>query len=330
VIQNGEIVKARGYGFTDKTHRVPVTTATLFQAASISKAVSAMGALRLVQEDKVSLDADINSALRSWKVPENSFTKEKKPTLRGILTHTAGFNLHGFTGYAEGDPVPTLMQVLEGVSPAYPSESGIRVESVPGAKWKYSGGGYTVMQQMVIDVSGKSFPDFMNDTVLKPFGMTSSTFEQPLPDAMRILAATGHNPMGNPTRGLWRVHPEMAAAGLWTTPSDLARFVIGIQQQLTGAANPVLSKAMMEVMLTKQEKACFLCRSDDALGLFIDGNKKTLRFSHGGSNLGFDSMMIGFANTGQGAVLMINANDDSSRIWDDIFKEIAREFGWPS
>jgi CubicO group peptidase (beta-lactamase class C family) len=330
IIQNGMIVKAKGYGFTDRNRKTPVTTATLFQAGSISKSVSAMSAMRLVQEGKLSLDADVNTALRSWKVPDNPFTKEKKPTLRGILNHTAGFNMHGFTGYVEGDRIPTLLQVLEGVQPAYPSESGIRIESVPGSTWRYSGGGYTVMQQLLIDVTGKSFPQFMFDAVLKPLGMMNSTFEQPLPALLKATAASGHNPMGNPTRGLWRVHPEMAAAGLWTTPSDLARFVIGIQEQLAGTANPVLSQTMTEMMLTRQPKACFFCRSDDALGVFIDGKNETLRFSHDGSNLGFESRMVGFAHTGQGAIMMININDDFSKIWGDIFKAIAQEYHWPS
>jgi len=330
IIQNGTIVKAKGYGFTDKSRKTPVTTTTLFQAGSISKSVSAMSAMRLVQEGRLSLDADVNLALRSWKVPDNQYTKGKKPTLRGILNHTAGFNMHGFTGYVEGDPIPTLLQILKGVSPAYPSESGIHIESVPGSTWRYSGGGYTVMQQLIIDVTGQSFPQFMMDAVLNPLGMTNSTFEQPLPVSLRAMAATGHNPMGNPTRGLWRVHPEMAAAGLWTTPSDLAHFAIGIQQQLSGAANPVLSQMMTEMMLTRQPKACFFCRSDDALGVFIDGNSRTLRFSHDGSNLGFESRMVGFFHTGQGAIMMININDDFSKIWGDIFNAIAQEYHWPS
>jgi CubicO group peptidase (beta-lactamase class C family) len=285
--------------------------------------------MRLVQEGKLSLDGDINSVLRSWKVPDSQLTKEKKPTLRGILSHTAGFNMHGFGGYVADEPIPTLLQVLEGAPPANPSDSGIRIESVPGSKWSYSGGGYIVMQQMMIDVTGRSFPDIMHDAVLKPLGMTNSTYEQPLPDALKPLAATGHNAEGNPLRGLWRVHPEMAPAGLWTTPSDLARFVIGIQQHLAGTANPVLSAAMTKVMLTKQEKVCLLfCRNDDALGVFMDGSKKTLQFSHDGRNLGFDSLMVGFANTGQGAIIMINANDNSG-VLDKVMKAIAKEYRWP-
>jgi CubicO group peptidase (beta-lactamase class C family) len=290
--------------------------------------VAAMGALRLVQEGRLSLDVDVNSVLHSWKVPDSELTKVKKPTLRGILSHTAGFNVHGFNGYVEGNPIPTLLEVLRDVPPAYPSQSGIRIETVPGTKWSYSGGGYLVMQQMLMDVSGKSFPSFMHDAVLDPLRMKSSTFEQPLPSELRPLAATGYDPTGNSLQGLWRVYPEMAAAGLWTTPSDLAQFVIAIQRQLSGAANPVLSQPMMTTMLTTAGKACFLCRSDDALGLFIDGKNKTLQFSHDGGNLGFESKMLGFTNTGQGAVIMINANDDSG-LMDKVMKAIAKEYRWP-
>ncbi|HWB59392.1 MAG TPA: serine hydrolase domain-containing protein, partial [Chthoniobacteraceae bacterium] len=189
IIDGGKIVKARGYGFTDKGGSKPVTPDTLFQAGSVSKSLAALGALHLVEAGKLSLDADVNTELRSWKLPDNEFTRDKKVTLRLILSHSAGITVHGFAGYAAGAPVPTLLEVLDGARPA--NSAPIRVDTVPGTAWRYSGGGYTVMQQMMIDASGKPFAEYMRDTVLAPLGMTASTFEQPLPEKMAALAATG-------------------------------------------------------------------------------------------------------------------------------------------
>ncbi len=169
IIQDGKIVKATGYGMTEKGGDAPVTTSTLFQAGSISKSVAGLGALRLVEQGKLTLDEDVNTRLVTWKVPENAFTKEKKVTLRGLLSHTAGLTVHGFPGYATDEPVPTIVQVLDGAKPA--NTRPIRVDVPPGSKWRYSGGGYTVMQQMIIDVTGKPFPPFMQESVLGPLGM---------------------------------------------------------------------------------------------------------------------------------------------------------------
>src|SRR5262249_16319368 len=152
IIQDGKIVKAKGYGVTEKGGKTPITTTTLFQAGSISKAVAAMGALHLVEQGKLMLDEDVNSRLTSWKVPENEFTKDKKVTLRGILSHSAGLTVHGFPGYAVDSPFPTLVQILDGEKPA--NTQAIRVDILPGSRWRYSGGGYTIMQQMILDVAG--------------------------------------------------------------------------------------------------------------------------------------------------------------------------------
>jgi len=317
IIQDGKIVKAKGFGFTDRSCQTAVTPGTLFQAGSISKAVAAVGVLRLVQEGRLSLDTDVNAYLRSWKVPENKFTKEQKVTLRRILSHTAGLTVHGFLGYATNGPVPTLLAVLDGTTPA--NSPAIRVDMVPGTKWRYSGGGYTVMQQMVIDVIGKPFPDFMSQTVLKPLGMTNSTYEQPLPQRMAGADAAGYRANGEAVPGRWRVHPELAAAGLWTTASDLARFALGIQQSLAGDSNTVLSQATTRLMLTN-------AKDGDGLGLFVDGTGEALRFSHGGRNMGFDSFLIAYAGIGKGAVIMMNANESwASRT---IVNAIAKEYAW--
>ena len=319
VVQDGRIVKVQGYGFADKEAKIPVTPATLFQAGSISKSVAAAAMLHLVQEGKLSLDTDVNTQLRTWKVPENEFTKKEKVTLRRLLSHSAGLTIHGFGGYATNAPIPTLVQVLDGVKPPANS-SPVRVNIIPGAKWRYSGGGYCVAQQLAIDATDRPFPEFMRDTVLTPFGMTNSTYEQPLPLAMRAQAATGYFENGEPLRGRWHIYPEMAAAGLWTTASDLARFTIGIQQALTGQTNPVLTQATAKLMLTEQIDR-------DGLGVFLDGHGKALRFAHDGRDLGFDSFMLAYAESGKSVVILMNQNSES-RIARGIVNVVAKQYGW--
>jgi CubicO group peptidase (beta-lactamase class C family) len=319
IIDDGKIIKAQGYGFTDKSGKTPITTSTLFQAGSISKSVAAMGALRLIDQGRLSLDEDVNVKLRTWKVPENEFTRIEKVTLRRILSHSAGLTVHGFPGYAVGRSLPTVVQVLDGEKPA--NTPAIRVDFVPGSKWRYAGGGYTVMQQLLIDVTGQPFPEFMQQSVLKPLGMAHSTFEQPLPEGWAASTATGCDQKGMEIKGRWHIYPEMAAAGLWTTASDLARFAIGIQQSLAGKANPVISPTMTRLMLTVQ-------KGHDGLGVFITSSGKNLQFDHGGRDAGFDAEMKACAETGQGAVIMINANDDSQAL-NKIVDVIAKEYHWP-
>ena len=320
IIQEGKIVKAKGYGFADTNNQSTVTPETLFQAGSISKSVAALGALRLVEQGRLSLDEDVNTKLLTWKLPESKFTKDKRVTLRGILSHSAGLTVHGFPGYEVGKPVPTLVQVLDGTKPA--NTAAIRVDFVPGAKWRYAGGGYTLMQQLMIDVTGKQFPDFMHEAVLKPLGMTNSTYEQPLPKDLEPTTATGYYRNGEPVKGRWHVYPEMAAAGLWTTASDLARFAIGVQQSLAGKSDSMISQAMARQMLSNQKDM-------DGLGVFLHGEGETLRFFHAGRDEGFDATMVAYAETGQGAVVMINANDDSGAN-QRVLEAIAQEYDWPN
>jgi CubicO group peptidase (beta-lactamase class C family) len=318
VIDGGKIVKARGYGFTELGGSTPVTTETLFQAGSISKPVSALGALLLVEKGKLSLDEDVNRKLKSWKVPENDFTKRTPVTLRTLLTHTAGLTVHGFPGYAVSAGKPTLVQVLNGERPA--NTPAIRVDIPVGSKWRYSGGGYTVMQQLVQDVTGQPFPDYMRSAVLSKLGMTASTFEQPLPPPKRALAATGYYPGGRAVPEKWHVYPEMAAAGLWTTASDLARYAIGVQSAYAGKPGSILSRETARAMLSLQAE-------NWGLGPSVEGAGSGLRFSHGGRDEGFDAHFVAYAETGQGAAVMINANDNSP-VLARILELVAKEYGW--
>ena len=302
IIKDGKIAVARGYGVTDDSSKTPVTTATLFQAGSISKPVSALGALHLVEAGTLSLDDNVNDKLRSWKVPDNRFTATEKVTLRRLLSHNAGLTVHGFPGYDVADRVPTVVQVLDGAPPA--NTAPVRVDTTPGAIWRYSGGGFTVMQLMVTDVTGQPFPQFLQKTVLGPAGMTSSSFEQPLPNAMAARTAAGYYADGSPVRGRWHVYPEMAAAGLWTTPTDLAKWAIEVQETLAGRGHGIISPATARQFVTEQ-------KGGSGLGVGVQGSGRSLRFSHGGRDEGFDALLEAGAETGDGVAIMINANDNS-------------------
>ena len=280
---------------------------------------SGRGPLKLVEAGTLSLDGNVNDKLTTWKVPDNGFTGTEKVTLKRILSHTTGLTVHGFGGYEVGTPVPTLTQILDGAPPA--NSPPVRVDTTPGAFWRYSGGGYTVMQLMMDDVTGQPFEQWMATNVIGPFGMAQSSFQQPPSAGMAPFVAAGQYAPGTPVPGRFHLYPEMAAAGLWTTASDLGRFIIAIQQAYAGTANPVISQAMTREMLTN-------VKSDDGLGVFLDATSDKLLFFHGGRDDGFDAYMGGFAETGQGVAIMINANDNSGMM-RRIYEFIAREYGWP-
>ncbi|MGO9257630.1 MAG: serine hydrolase [Bryobacteraceae bacterium] len=317
VIHDGKIEWARGFGVT-RIGGPPVTPDTLFQAASISKPVTAMAVLRLVESGKLSLDTDVNQYLKSWKVPANSFTERTKVTIRELLTHTAGLTVHGFPGYASDVPVPTLVEVLNGEKPA--NSPPIRVDTEPGTIWRYSGGGYVVAQQLVQDVTGEPFPKLMHDTVLAPIGMTRSTYEQPLSKDRLAEVATPYRGDGQPVPGGPHVYPEMAPAGLWTTPSDLARYAIEVQKSLSGASNHVLSAAMVRQMLTPG-------LNHQGLGPGLGGSAKHPFFEHGGANEGYRCNLLAY-DDGDGVVIMTNG-DNGGQLASEIQRSVAREYGWP-
>jgi CubicO group peptidase (beta-lactamase class C family) len=315
IIQDGRI-DARAYGVI-AAGGAPVTTATLFQAGSISKPVAAVGAMRLVEQGRLSLDQDVNARLSSWKVPQNEFTRTEKVTLRRLLSHTAGLTVSGFPGYPAAERIPSVADVLDGRGNTAP----IRVNVVPGTTWRYSGGGYTVMQQLVSEAAGKPFAHYMNESVLVPAGMTSSTYQQPPPANLAARGATAHSADRSAVAGNWHVYPELAAAGLWTTPTDLARFAIEIQHALAGTSTKLISQATARQMLTVE-------MSDYALGFAVTGTGTARTFGHNGRNRGFDAAMRAFAESGRGVVIMINANDNST-LMNRIVQFVGRKYNWP-
>jgi CubicO group peptidase (beta-lactamase class C family) len=317
VIHGGKLQWARGFGVS-KTGGPPVTPSTLFQAASISKPVTALGALRLVQMGKLDLDANVNEYLKTWKIPTNTFTDQKPVTLRELLSHTTGTTVHGFPGYASDAPVPNLQQILDGRPPA--NSAAIRVDVVPGTLWRYSGGGYVVVQQLLEDVTAEPFAKLMQDTVLRRTGMTRSTYTQPLPQSRLAEVAMPHGLAGAPIKGGPHVYPEMAPAGLWTTPSDLARFAMELQRSLQGHSNRVLSKSMTQQMLTTGLGGW-------GLGLHIGHGGQQAYFEHGGANEGYRCQLMAY-NSGDGAVIMTNG-DNGGELTQELRRTIAHEYAWP-
>ncbi len=317
VVHNGLFKWAKGYGLAEAGGGRKVTNDTLFQAASISKPVAAMGALRLVQEGKLDLDKDVNTYLRSWKVPSSPAAKGKPVTLRGLLSHSAGLNVHGFGGYTAGAPRPTLRQVLDGQRPA--NSPPVRIGWEPGVKVQYSGGGYCVVQQLIEDVTGKPFPAAMKALVLDRIGMTASTYEQPIPAARADRTASGHGADGAPIAGRWHVYPEMAAAGLWTTPTDLIHFGTELAKSAHGRSNRVLNLRMAGQMLTKQK---------GSFGLGVVLSKEGARgFMHNGANDGFRSLMI-VLDSGEGAVILANG-ENGDKLHGEVLQTIMKVYGWP-
>jgi CubicO group peptidase (beta-lactamase class C family) len=317
VIEGGKIAWARGYGVRDLNGKELVDAQTVFQAASISKPVSAVAALKLVELGKLNLDEDVNNKLTSWKVPENEFTGQEKVTLRRILTHRAGLSTPGFPGYPVGEPVPTTLQVLDGLKPA--NTPAVRVDALPQSQTRYSGGGFTVMQQLIEDADGKPFAQALQELVLKPIGMTRSAFTQPLAGLLATNAVSGHSD-GKVIPGKFRVHPELAAAGMWTTPTDLARFAIELQQAAAGKSTRLLSRAMAQEMLKSQG-------DEWGLSVVLEGKAAQQRFMHRGANYGFNCLMMGFKESGAGIVVMANS-DSGNALIEEVVRAVANEYGW--
>lgn len=320
VFENGRIEWSRGWGMADVAEGRRVDTETRFQAASISKPVAAAGALALVTLGQISLDDDINRHLTSWKLPANEFTAKEKLTLAHLLSHTGGVTVSGFRGYAADEAAPTLLQLLDGVKPA--NSAPIRVDIPVGTRWRYAGGGYSIAQLAIQEVTKKPFADALRELVLEPLGMSRSTFVQPLPAALASKAATGYRASGDPIAGRWHTYPEQAAAGLWTTPGDLARFAIAIQQMAAGtSAMPIMSRAIAGRMLK--------ARIDDyGLGVGLTGVGPAAQFGHGGSNAGFRCQLVAFKDRASGVVVMTNS-DRGGAIVQEIIRGVAREYGWP-
>lgn len=320
VIHDFEVHWAKGYGVADVETGAPVDTETLFQAASISKPVAAMAVLKAVQDGRFSLDDDINDVLASWTLPGGGFTRERPVTPRTLTSHTSGLgDGFGFPGYAPGEAVPTTVQILEGRAPS--NVGRVFMERAPLTAMKYSGGGVTLMELALSDAVGRPFAEIAREWVLEPVGMRQSTFQQPLPPERDRNAARAHDGAGRAMGPKWHVYPERAAAGLWTTAGDLARFAVEVQRTAAGMSSRVLSRATVQEMLSP------VGVGDYAVGFAIRKEGQGWYFQHGGSNFGFRALLVGHKAKGYGLAVMTNGSRGGA-VAQEILERVQRAYGW--
>jgi CubicO group peptidase (beta-lactamase class C family) len=312
VLRDGEIEWAKAYGLADVTEGRKMTTETMLLAASISKPVSATRVHQLVEEGIVHLDSNINNYLSSWKLPDNKFTVTEKVTPGRILSHTAGLTVWGFPGYDKGDYIPTIQEILDGQG----NTDSVRVYKVPGESWQYSGGGYTILQLMITDLEKRSYPDLMQEKVLDPLGMTQSTYANPLPEEYHGIAATGYRNDRKEVEGKWPIYPEMAAAGLWTTPSQLILWSKEMQKIYQSQTDGLLQAETVNEMVTPG-------LNNSGLGPMTD----EYRFGHDGADEGFRCRMMAWKDTSVAFVVMINS--DNFDIIPEITMSITQAYNLP-
>ncbi len=321
VIHNFEVHWARGYGIADAATGRRVDARTRFQAASISKPVTALAVMRLVQDARFTLDDDINATLRSWRVPDSEFTRTQKLTWRSLLSHTSGADDgFGFPGYKPDAPRPTLMQILNGESPT--NVRAVTFARPPYARFKYSGGGTTIVQLALTDLTQRDFATWMHEMVLAPLGMTNSSFAQPAPDSLHAHLAHAHSVQGRRMGDApWHVYPEQSAAGLWTTAEDLARFVIELRRAARGPRGTLLTQAAAREMLTPVGTGPF------GVGPMLSYRGEGWYFHHSGGNWGFSANVEGHVRHGYGLVVMTNGGL-GGRVINELTERVSRLYGW--
>ncbi len=322
VIRDFEIHWAKGYGVADVETGAGVDTETLFQAASISKPVAAMASLKAVQDGLFSLDDDVNDILESWALDGGDLTRLHPVTPRSLMSHASGLgDGFGFPGYEPGDPLPSVVQILDGREPS--NVGPVLMERPPMTFMEYSGGGVTVQQLALSDARGRPFEEIVRADVLEPIGMGRSTFEQPLPPSLDGNAARAHDENGRSMGPKWHVYPELAAAGLWTTPSDLARFAIEVQRSVAGASGRVLSRAMAQEMVNPVGVGPY------AVGFSVGQIGEGWYFRHGGSNWGFRATLLAHKVKGYGLVVMTNGSRGGP-LMAEVARRIQEAYEWDS
>jgi len=324
VIHNGEIAWTKAYGVMDKESQTPVTTQTLFQAAATSMPVTAYGALRLVEEKKLSLDENINSYLKSWKVPENDFTKEKKVTIKNILNHSAGIHPRGTGRYSINETIPTLVEILNGTPPAI--NEPITVNKEPGESVRFAYASYVPIQQMMLDVDGKTFPEIMHELVLQPLEMNNSTFNQSLTAAQLKKVATGYLQDGTMVEGRRKIYPALASNGLWTTAEDYAKFLSNVQQTLKGKSTKGLSKELTELMGTPYGVSNSGWSFTLGLGFQLFNRNDDIYLRHHGWNTGFYAEIMAHRDKGYGVVVMTNSTFPDFNA--EVIRAVAQVYDW--
>jgi len=320
LINDFQIEWARGYGLLQAGGSDPVTVETLFQAASIGKPIVSAAALKFVENGDLELDRDAGHYLVSWELPETEYTAVEKVTLRRLLSHTAGITVEWFPGYGSGADIPDLTQILAGVPPA--NTPPVLVDLVPGTQFRYSGGGFMVVQQILEDTAGQPLQVILQEEIFQPSGMNNSTFISPLPEDLENKAASGHLEDGSIIPGRWHIYPEMGSgASMWSTPSDLAKFAIQIMKSYLGEEKSILSQEMAQQMLTPHSEGRGL---DFELG---DDGGDRFYFLHPGGNHGFKSILVAYPERGQGLVIMTNG-ENGDQLWREILNSVSVEYGF--
>ncbi|MET0463363.1 MAG: serine hydrolase domain-containing protein [Chitinophagaceae bacterium] len=317
VIDNYQIVWAKGYGYADKKENRKVTTHTLFEPGSISKSLNAVGILQLAQQGKLDLYQDINQYLSNWKFPYDTVSHGRKITTAQLLSHTAGLSVHGFPGYHRDSAIAGVTDILDGRAPS--NTEAVRSFTEPGQQSRYSGGGILITQQMLTDLTKQSYEQYMYEHVFRPLGMTNSSYYQPPPVSQRKNLATGYKPNGNEVPGKYFIYPEKAAAGLWTTPTDLCKYIIEIQLAYQGKSSKLLNQEMVKLHLTPY-------KNDIALGTYIQNRNGEKYFDHTASNEGFTGVFIAGLTNGKGAVVF--ANSDDGNLMFEVINSVALVYNW--
>lgn len=319
VFDDRRILWTRQHGVLEAGSGRKVDDQTVFQASSISKMAAALVVLRLVREGRLDLDGDIAPRLAAWRLPDTPFTAREKVTVRRLLSHRAGVTVHGFAGYGPGEPLPTTVQILAGAVPA--NNPPVTVDTVPGSAWRYSGGGYMILQQLVEEATGRPFAEVARRTLLEPAGMAASRYDRPLPAAAWRNAARGHDADGAPLPSGAMVFPELSPAGLWSTPADLARMAIALNADWSGRADRLMGRALAREMLTVQS-------GDWGLGVDLTALPGELSVSHVGTNPGYQAYLVFSPGRRQGLAVMTNGASQSG-FFLEIVMAVAREYGWP-
>lgn len=318
LINDGEIEWVAGYGVKEAGTSRPVSAETVFQAGSIAKPVVAVAAMRMRDAGLIDLDEDIQTYLNEYVLPEGEHNPANPVTFRNLLSHTAGTTPGGYLGYDRGDPIPSDLQIVQGLPPANSPE--VRVVTAPGTELAYSGGGYTIVQIAIHDVTGSAFERALDDWVLSLLDMTRSTYEQPLPDDMEEHVARGHASDGTVVPGGWRVHPEKAAAGLWSTAADLATFAVELRRAYVGEGSLLEHDSAVE-LLTEQ-------RDGHAFGFVLQSHGENVTVSHAGGTVGYQAAMTMDLGTGDGAVIMTNS-DRGMDVGRELLRAASFVHEWP-
>jgi CubicO group peptidase (beta-lactamase class C family) len=323
VVHNFAVEWARGYGWADASEHRPVTTRTLFQAGSISKSLNGVGVMLLVQRHQLDLNTDINSYLKAWKFPYDSVSKGRKITIGNLLSHTGGLSIHGFPGYERQETLPTIEEILDGKKPA--NTGAVRSIAEPGTRFIYSGGGITITQLITHEITGQPYDEFMAREVLQPMGMDNSSYTQPPPQSND--RATGYLRADTIVPGKYHIYPEQAAAGLWTTPTDIGKYIVETQLAYEGKSSKVLDQATTRTRLAPYIDTIDASGTRTGMGVFLFQRGDRHYFNHNGSDVGFLSSYYGCLESGDGVVVMIN-NDINNALLKEVINSVTKVYHW--